>query len=244
MSQRANILEELRELGSSLGELPVQPVFSVPEGYFDSLPDEILKRIRAMEASDAIEELEILSPALNQISRKMLYAVPPGYFESLNEDLPAILKTPKEEIAGLSPLLAGLEKQMPYSVPTGYFEQIRTEKKIPAKVVSISAHRWFRYAAAAVVTGVIILAGFIYFNSRPDPVEEPYAWVKKSIKKVDRDVLDEFVQLADEEKKVSVSIPVRTEELKELMKDVSDEELQDFLNETPDIESVDEVMMN
>ena len=248
MSQRANILEELKELKSSLAGAPAQNIFSVPEGYFEGLADQVLNRIKALKAADAVEELDHLSPGLNAISKQMPYAVPTGYFDELNERSLAVIeenKTAKEELSELSPLLAGADKKMPYAVPQGYFETLRIDNRKPAKVVSITSARWFKFAAAAVITGVIALAGFIYFNSRPDPVDNPYAWVKKSIKKVDRTEIDELVNLADQEltgMSSTVTIP-KTEEIKDLMKDISDKELQDFLNETPEVGSVD-IMMN
>jgi hypothetical protein len=248
MSQRANILEELKELESSLADQPVQPVFSVPDGYFENLAEKVLARIKALEAGDPVEELDHLSPALNAISREMPYEVPAGYFAEMNERAVAITenKTAKEELNELSPLLAGIKKQMPYSVPQGYFDNLVPALRPMAKVVFISSRRWFKLAAAAVVTGVIVLAGFLYFNSRPDPVNDPYAWVKKSIKKVDKTDIDEFVDLANQEItgiNTTVSLP-KTEEIKEMMKDVSDKELQEFLNDTKETESVNEVMMN
>jgi hypothetical protein len=249
MSQNANILQELRELESSLANQPAQPVFSVPEGYFDGLAETVMRRLKAFEATDVVEELSYLSPRLNEISREMPYEVPSGYFEELNEKAWSIIeknRTAHAELSELSPLLAGLKKQMPYEVPQGYFENsVPAGKVVTAKVVSISSRSWFKFAAAAIVTGVIVLAGFIYFNSKPDPVDEPYAWVKKSIKKVDKTEIDEFVTLANQEITGSnsiVSFP-KPEEIKELMKDISDKELQDFLNDAPDVESVD-VMLN
>jgi hypothetical protein len=78
-------------------------------------------------------------------------------------------------------------------------------------------------------------------------VEQPYAWIKKSIKKVDKADIDAFVKLADEDLTNIVDVatsPVKPEEIKELMKDVSEKEIQDFLNETAGLESSDEAMMN
>lgn len=245
MSQRANILEELKELGSSLAGEPVKPVFSVPDGYFEELVEVVLNKIRAQEA----ENSESLPAGLANISREMPYEIPPGYFAELSNRILAIVKQDRsvhDEITELSPLLAGIKKQMPYELPAGYFETIGSEKKVEtARVVSITARRWFKFAAAAVVPGMIFLAGLLYFNSRPDPVKDPHGFVVKKMKHVPTQELDEFVKLAEEEELASNgSMPVKTDEIKELMKDVSDKELQDFLNETPDPGSVEEMMMN
>jgi len=272
MTQNSNILQELNDLKSILVKVAPQNVYTVPEGYFDGLADQVLNQIKAMEAVNAAEELAYLSPVLSKISREMPYTLPEGYFEGLEENLmqsvresndylqkESLGQTAKEELETLSPLLSGLKKQMPFSVPQGYFETLPTgshglheasakTNKPETKVVLLTSRNWFRYAAAAIITGVIALGGFMYFNSRNqvDPVEQPYAWVKKSIKKVDKAAIDAFVKLADEElpDQSVASNPVKPEEIKELMKDVSDKEIQDFLDETASAENSDETMMN
>jgi hypothetical protein len=263
MTNKENILQELNELNSPLAAVILKNVYTVPAGYFEGLAAQVLNRIKAMEAKNAKEELGHLSPSLRKISGQMPYAVPAGYFEGLAENMMQLLRekngnlqkesfgqTAKEELETLSPLLNGLKKTMPYSVPEGYFHNLsETRHKPAARIVSITHRSWFRYAAAAVMTGVIILAGFIYINSRKsvDPVAQPYAWVKKSIQKVNNADIDAFVTLADEEltnQAVAATSPVKPEEIKELMKDVSDKEIQDFLDTTPETETNDDAMMN
>ncbi|MGQ0740526.1 MAG: hypothetical protein ACT4OJ_15865 [Bacteroidota bacterium] len=259
MTQRDNILQELNELGSQLANSTPQNVYAVPAGYFEGLIAQVMDRIKAVEAISAADELSHLSPLLSGLSKKIPYSLPIDYFEGLDEKMmqgvrnSSDYQTVSEETESISPLLAGLNKEMPYNVPQGYFENLAAditvkENKQEAKIISISSRRWFRYAAAAVVTGVIVMAGFMIFKPNVDPVEQPYVWVKKSVKKVDLKEIDAFVKLVDEnlsnQKEVAVN-PVSSEEIKELMKDVSDKEIQDFLNETPETESSDEeTLMN
>ena len=73
MKRNETILNELRELNSRLPGVS-ENVFSVPKGYFDSLPERMLNRIRNEE------ELQELSPLLAGLSRKMDYSVPNDYF--------------------------------------------------------------------------------------------------------------------------------------------------------------------
>ena len=68
MTQKDHILQELKELNSSLVNLSQQNVYSVPVGYFDGLAAQVMKRIKALEAINAKEELNHLSPLLNSIS--------------------------------------------------------------------------------------------------------------------------------------------------------------------------------
>jgi hypothetical protein len=104
MTQRDNILKELHELNSDLGELNQQPVFQVPGGYFDNLADKVLKRVRASEVASAKEELALLSPFLGVISRSTPYSVPVGYFEvfeKIGENICCKDKTVNEELESL-----------------------------------------------------------------------------------------------------------------------------------------------
>ena len=253
MTQNNNILQELNDLKSILAKVVRRNPYTLPEGYFESLAELALNRIKALEPVNAAEELSYLSPTLDNISKEMPFTLPDRYFEGLEESLMQSIResndyhTAKEELETLSPLLSGLKKDTPFSIPQGYFENLSLEKP-KIKVVSLTGRKWLRYAAAAVISGVIALSGFLYVNSRNhfDPAVQPYAWVKKSIQKVDKKDIDAFVKLADEElrNQTVASNPVKPEEIKELMKDVSDKEIQDFLDETAVTENTDDTMMN
>lgn len=270
MAQKDNILQELAELKSRLAGVAIQNIYTVPDGYFEGLPAQMLKIIKAIEAADSVEELSYLSPMLNSISKQMPFTVPQGYFEGLQEKImdfigegsdnqESLEQTSKEELETLSPLLSGLKKQMsarpghsdgPFSVPRGYFESL-TEKLIPAenkpaaKVISLTHRKWFRYAAAAVIAGVIAMAGFLYTNNKTtnNPAKALVKFEKnlnKEIKKTSDKELDEFIQqfsdagLNGEEKANNQP----DSEVKELLKDVSETELKEFLEETADTETM------
>jgi hypothetical protein len=252
MTKKDNILQELKELQSSLAKTEPQNIYHVPTGYFEDLADKMLNRIKALEAKTATEELSYLSPLLNSISKKIPYSVPAGFFDSLEKTIKEVSKndsdvlTPAEELETLSPLLSGLTKKMPYSVPQGYFENLDTTLEPAAfapkaKVVSLAKQTWFRYAAAAVVMGFIVMTGFLIFKPKPiDPNVKSFAWVEKNMKKVSTDEIDKFVEMADEEAPVVANVDTKTtNEIKDLIKDVSDKELEDFLEETPAEEPAD-----
>lgn len=291
MTQKDNILQELKELQSPLAEMIRENAYRVPAGYFEELADQVLRRVKAMDAVNAKEELSYLSPVLvsvpraalnfvpagyfdtladqvlnrikeaesndesslspllNSISKKMPYTVPAGYFDDLAETALSVIKydeqSAEEELEELSPLLSGLKKEMPYSVPEGYFKSLDTEKveveKPVAKVVPMGTQKWFRYAAAAVVTGIVVLSGFFFFKKPIDPKEQSFAWVKKSLKNVDEKNLDSFVQMVDEEAEILASVDVNAKtgtDIKEMIKDIPDEEVEKFLDEAGN--SVDE----
>lgn len=259
MTPKNNIAQELRDLESSLADLSAQNTYSVPEGYFEGLAKQVLNRIRAMEAATAAEELGHLSPLLSQLPKTMPYTVPAGYFEEMESTLVSVAmygeQDASEELGNISPLLSGLKKEMPYSVPSGYFDSISApvaETHQPAKVVSMGGSRkWFRYAAAAVVTGVIALLGFLYLDrdnagsSSGMSVAKFEKTILKEIRKTSDTVLNEFVKQFDEAG-LSTEETAATDthsEAKELLKDIPETELKQFLDETADAEtSTDETL--
>jgi hypothetical protein len=255
MTQKDNILQELNELKSSLVAISKKNIYTVPVGYFDGLADQTLNRIKAMETLTADEELDYLSPMLKNISKQVLYTVPSGYFEELQKNLLQSVgescdyKTAKEELETLSPLLSGLKKEMPYSVPQGYFEQLastisKEEHTSVTRIVAITSRKWFRYAAAAIITGIIATAGFLYTNNKTtnDPAKSLVKFEKKLNKEIEKTSdkeLDEFIQqFSDAGLNGEEKVHNQTDsEVKELLKDVSETELKEFLEETADTES-------
>lgn len=249
MTQRANILQELRELESPLATYnPVYPGV-VPEGYFDGLADQVLRRIRAMEAGTAAEEIAHLSPLLSGLTREMPGQVPAGYFEELEASLLTAVsgtdRSAREELESLSPLLSGLKKDMPYSVPQGYFEQlpgtVPVQVKTAAPVLHMGSRRWMRYAAAAVITGLIAVTAFLYSNrnNQPQSMARFEEKINKEIKKTSDKDLNEFMKqfddagLTGEETATTGS----DNEIKTLLKDIPESELKKFLEETAETES-------
>ena len=233
-------MNELNELGSTLGNHSPQNIYTVPNGYFEGLPTRIINRIKALEAKDAKDELAFLSPLLSNVSKEMPYSVPFGFFQDFGDSVMQRInenvnhQTSKEEIESLSPLLSGLRDKNPYSVPPGYFENLSAgDEKKEAKVVSITRSRWYRMAAAAVVIGIIAIGGILFIKPNIDPKKNPQAWIEKNVnKKVSGEKIDELVTLANEENtKTDENETVKEAEIKELMKDVPEKEIEDFLND-------------
>lgn len=213
MAHKNNILQELKDLGSVLATHDCQNVYEVPTGYFDGLEEKLMHGVR--QSAD--------------------------------------FQTSQEELASLSSLLSGLKKELPYSVPEGYFENLgyevatkvktvatKVNTKTAAKVISIGTRRnWMRFAAA-IVTGVIVLGGFFYLKKDVKPVDSGKAWAKvaQKVENLSDKELEEFVRLTDagpsalSTQEIAKVLPEKTEELKDLLKDVSDTELQDFLDQT------------
>ncbi|MBK7678491.1 MAG: hypothetical protein IPJ29_03635 [Chitinophagaceae bacterium] len=252
MSQKDNILQELNELKSNLGAIDSKKLYSVPVGYFDELASQVLNRIKAIEAATSKEELNYLSPTLNNFTRQLPFSVPQGYFEALNENLIQnviknnLAQTPKEELENLSPLLSSLNKEMPFAVPKGYFEGLFSptnpnKNKQATKIFSITNRKWFRYAAAAVVIGIVTLTGFLLLGDEKEPGVKALAKLSRDIKKMDetqKDNLMDFVDAGMSGQETAQANPATNSEVKKLLQGISEEELTDFQEQTEDFQDV------
>lgn len=197
MRGKSDIQVELENLSKQVSEIPVTQVFTVPEGYFDQLPDQILGRIRAMEADHT------------------------------------------EEIASLSPLLAGISRKMPIQVPEGYFDEIKVpveqEVKAPVPVVRMSANRFSRLAVAASIVAILGIGAWLFTMDRPgDDVMD--LSVNKELPKVSEKEMDEFLSGIPD---ISIPEPIvgagNPGEAEEMMRDIDEEGLKDFLSDQPEI---------
>src|ERR1041384_1997646 len=103
---RKDIIQELSDLQSTLGEFSPRNVYAVPVGYFDGLAEKILQIVRDEELS-----------ALNLLPRIIPYSVPAGYFDGLEERIMNAIRnhpdyrTSSEELEAISPLLNSLSKR-------------------------------------------------------------------------------------------------------------------------------------
>ena len=238
MNPRTDILNELKELNSTLQDSPANP-YAVPAGYFEGIADAVLAKIKGDTASSEIAEL---SPLLAGLSRKMPYEVPKGFFEAT--DLSSI--TSDEE---LPQVLAGLHRTLPYKVPQGYFEtlpQIMLGRVAKPKARVVSMTKWMRVAAAAVIATAILISGYLYFSTPKSISVDNPQWVAKNLKDLDTKELEQFIQETDvtvaqaEKPKMA---PGKKAEVKTLLNDVSTEELESFLEAVP-VEDDEMILLN
>lgn len=245
---KKDIIQELNGLNSSLDGTISQPVYAVPEGYFDGFAAQVLNRIKAINAANASEELVYLSPALSKLSKKLPYTAPQGYFDGLADSLLNNVNTQEdfqtvdEELESLSPLLSSIGKKIPFSIPQGYFENFRVDvasgEKQQAKVIQMHAgaggRKWLRYAAAAVVVGIIAVGAMLFIRpAKTVDVSNTHAWVEQNMKKVSTTDINSFIQQTNETNvQEQVIAAVKNNDVKEMMKDISEKDIQDFLSDT------------
>jgi hypothetical protein len=251
----SNAVEELGHLSPMLGNMPKQVPYIVPQGYFEGLAAKALQSVSESNIhQNSKEELASISPLLSGLKKDIPFSVPQGYFEGLAEKaLQSAIKsnnnqTAKEELATISPFLSGLKKDIPFSVPQGYFDSLtenisKQEIKPVVKVIAFTSRKWFRYAAAAVVAGVIVMAGFLYFGGETkEPGGTALAKFTRDVKKMNDIQKDDLIDFIDAgmsgNETVQVDNDKKSDEVKNLLQGISEEELKDFKEQSEDLEDV------
>jgi hypothetical protein len=241
MSEQNHIQGDNEELNGQLPAGGQQNPFAVPEGYFAGLAASVMARIHAAEPS-AAEEMKSLSPLLAGMSRSMPYHLPEGYFAGLAEELP--LLTAPDPVPAFS-------RQLPYSVPQHYFSELPDlllQRVAPAraKVIPLMRRGWVRLAVAAVLTGLVALAGIQYLGGEKE-VTSPAVSVAQQLKNVSTTEIDNFIRNTAAAPQggttANTTRPAAKTEVRKMLTDVSDSELDDFLSQVP-AEEEDIIMIN
>lgn len=221
-------------------------IYTIPQGYFNSLADNIMNRIKAMEADTTQEELSHLSPVLNTVDKAMPYSKPAAYFEELPENVIAganAVDFVNEELENLSPLMSSFKNKQVYEVPASYFDNLSNDvlSKVQtqnAKVVSVSFRkRVLKYTMAAAITGIVAISAWMYFNNA-NTIVEPVVNSEKipeEIKAMTDSTLMSFadnniLSLAEITDDISINA-IATNDVNDLLTDLPDETLQQYLEE-------------
>ena len=181
MHSNDSIQNELKELNSILVNISNRNVYTVPAGYFDVLSHDILLALRE----------QIINVADNS-------SVPAGYFDGLADAIMGKIKAGAADDTEGSALLSSLKGINVYQVPQGYFDRLAADivNKLPqpAKVVVMEKRSsFFRYAAAAVITGIIGLSVISVFDKKQ--ATDPSSTDATSIAAVNID--DELLKVND-----------------------------------------------
>ena len=173
MKLHENILNELKGISPEVAAVPYVNVFCVDEEYFDGIRAELQARIAADKKY-----------VTNDIS------VPDGYFNSLARNILQKIRIEEnisvtEEMEEISPVISEIGNTNIFKVPQGYFEQLRFTAEVKtAKVVKMNPLRAvYKYAAAAVITGLIGISVINIVDNKNDTViQSPFVQTAGAVK--------------------------------------------------------------
>jgi hypothetical protein len=113
-----NILNELKELSPIVAAIQKVNVFTVPNGYFERLEEDILMGVR--EGGNSL---------LNPVTTPSPLQVPQGYFDSLADNIFNKIKVGESaaaELKTISPTLYNIQNKNVFTVPQGYFKSLHS----------------------------------------------------------------------------------------------------------------------
>lgn len=243
MNSRKNISDELKAISPAVDNIqPLNP-FSVPAGYFNTLSEQIMMRIKSgSEIQQQVypaDELKSLSPLLSQLDKKMPFSVPEGYFENLGgsvmEGRHAIGQA-NNLIEGSSDLLTGLKNKTTYQIPSGYFENLpnqllaRARNQGSAKIVRMRfSSSVTRYAVAAIIIGMLLISGFLFYNNQDSISTNQVA----GIEQVSQEELENYITtqsvIISEMGVNTAAAEMDGEDIQEIFADLTDESLERYV---------------
>jgi|GEM_PF-5506694 len=226
MNKKDTILLELQEISPAVANLNKGDVYTVPFGYFERLPTEILAITKAENLFEGAKE--------------RLFTTPNGYFNDLADNILLKVKQSNnsssdifDELESVAPLLNSIDKKNYYAIPAGYFQNLAIQfpEKQAAKVIAFNKwKKWTNYVAAAVFAGVLAMGAIKFIDSNSSKSSFEIELSKSSDEEI-KQILDNqsstnytFVgTVSDEQDGLSI------------FEGTSEEELQQFLKEQPEM---------
>ncbi len=220
MDTKETILGELREISPTVALISKEQVLTIPDRYFDTLPDSIMDKILTIGFDNAK-----YSPL----------TIPNNYFNDLSSTILTKIKFQQSEcfseLEEVAPLLNTINKQAIYTVPIDYFQNlnvgIKTSKKPTATIISFrNTRKWISYAAAAVMAGMLVTGAYLY-TDRPASFD-----LSKEVNKLSDDELNSYIN-SDHSVVItpdSINLGSSTD-VQSNLKLVSDEELKQYLED-------------
>lgn len=235
MWKKDDIRSELKGISPALEAISNDNVYRVPPFYFDHLTEVVLKKIKDADQTS----LEGLT------SKEMPFQVPPQYFEGLAGSILAKIKTSslagnevQQELMEIAPTLVTISRVTPYTVPAGYFEQLQpVATNQTARVVKLTpVRKVLRYAAAAAVIGVTAISGFLLFDKSESNTTATEINVTAAMNNLSEAEIVDYLSdhaIAVDEVSIDYYLPETEENFDDIINDLSDEELQQFLKQNP-----------
>ncbi|MBO9571096.1 MAG: hypothetical protein J7497_02650 [Chitinophagaceae bacterium] len=138
-----------------------------------------------------------------------------------------------KELMETAPGLAGISRENPYKVPQGYFENLVPKvpvQQAPVRKISFGK-RTLKYAAAAVVAGLIALTVWYVVPEKNNTIANLDRSV--NVQDISDDEIENYIDGDVSVLSYEAAIPstdIKDEDIRLMFRDISDKELETFLN--------------
>ena len=214
MNSSKTILSETQAISQAVANLPKTNPFTLSHEYFEFFSINLLRTIQQYEQ-------EALSTPGNHFS-----TFPSKLLEKIKQD------NSTAELEDLYPMLAGMQKQNPFYVSENYFATFNaTPKKEQAIIRSVFSYkRIIRYAAAACITGLLIIS---YTYNQHNTTTSLAALQRNSASDLSLESIIGYLDQVDDVKDDNESdTPITAEN--NLLVDINQETIRQVLQEIPE----------
>jgi hypothetical protein len=215
--------------------------FTTPDNYFEAFSEVVLNRVKAEEAPSHTEELKYLSPILGQLDKAVPFSLPVGYFEQFPEDVVAGVYAIDFVNQKLNPrestiLPAAITNV--YEVPDRYFENLpqqvlqKVNSSTKGPLISmIFGRKIVRYAVVACFAALVSVSAWLFFR---DGSTVNTAADISGIENMSNDEISNYLETNSVVPDADNNVPssdIREEDIMELLADVPDAELKNYLEQ-------------
>jgi hypothetical protein len=204
-----------------------------------------------MPASNHIlNELSEISQTVANIPQLPVFTVPENYFTNFPEKLMSrIREDAREETSLISPLLGGMDKKTPFKVPDGYFTNLEAELMKSAKleiqtkqapvIHMFRKKQVWRLSVAAMIAGLIGISAWLFFTQDSPVFLSSQVTVNSLLPKISEKEIADFLQSDPEIPQMETQEVAGLDNLnlEDMLKDVQDGELQQYIIEKPDLQA-------
>ncbi len=194
---------------------------------------------------DISSELSDISKTVAELPFKPVFTVPDGYFDEFPLKMMEKIRETEDldvdsELEMISPLLASLNRKTPFTVPEGYFSQLEPQmEQAPAKVVVMHKTSRLRiWWAAAAITAVLGFFSWFYIinsNNNSEGLKAVSFSISAELPTLSETEISSYLEATPEPIQIEpISLAgVQEADLDAIMNEISESELQQFINENP-----------
>lgn len=230
------------EVNTSFTKTKYVTPYKVPATYFDELAGNILKRIQLQEATPQNgESEEALSSLLIQLKKTVPFKLPERYFDEFPSDFVAgvnAVEYVNQELEAHAPIITDLKIKNAYQVPDGYFDNldqrllytVKSQRKTKGILINFNK-RVLRYSMAALIAGVVSVAAWMFFQNKP---AVNTGGELANMEKISNDEMMAYLDSTTDvpgDNSGNAFFTMKEDDVKELLTDLPDEELQQYLDQ-------------
>lgn len=240
MEYNSDILQELKEISPLLLQTKNKNPYIIASSYFNDLSEVVLHKIKADDE------------AFSSFTRINPYTAPVNYFDLLSNNIIERINLGADknevfaEMEEISPLLNTISKAPVYSIPPRYFNEViasnhgeveRGSKEVErsSKIVYFRrSKKMLSYAIAAIIIGLLSVGIFLVIGKERATTTTAHVETLPEVNRLSEQEIVDFLKTTSPADNVVISSSrsnIKDVDIKRMVNEMSDKEIQQFLEE-------------